>query len=134
MYRKEQKKPFIYYPILIRSVFLFRFFSHDSFLFILFSFVPNTNHHHYYYYYHHHHQNEPVDDFILETVVSSNEILSDLNPESIRAYEEPRLHGGTGGETFGVHNAYVAIGTLAAAIMIVAVVVGCMKSCGKITF
>jgi hypothetical protein len=66
---------------------------------------------------------QPLDDFILETVVSSNEILSDLNAESIRAYEEPHhLRDGSGG-LFAMHNGYIAAGTLAAAVMIFAIVV-----------
>uniref|UniRef100_A0A336MY49 CSON008277 protein n=1 Tax=Culicoides sonorensis TaxID=179676 RepID=A0A336MY49_CULSO len=59
------------------------------------------------------------DTFIIETVLNSNELLSDLTPNAHIGLENPDFNE----NPFEVHSVYVAIGTLTAAICIVAVVV-----------
>lgn len=67
-----------------------------------------------------------LDEFILDTVVNTNEILT----ETDSAITNTRPFGDSGfsavvakGTTFGLHNVYIAIGTFAAAIFIVSTVV-----------
>lgn len=70
-----------------------------------------------------------ADEFIVETVVSSNEMLSDDTMNVPRPFGESpsysarvatKEHSGAGGE---LHNAYVAVATFASAIIVVVVVV-----------
>jgi len=72
-----------------------------------------------------------LDDFIVETVVSSNEIVSDFGSaaSNVHSFGEPAGTAQFGNEMstnhgpIELHNAYIAAGTLAAAIFIVAVIV-----------
>lgn len=71
-----------------------------------------------------------TDEFIVETVVSSNEMLSDdsalarpFGEASYSAVVAAKEHSG------GLHNAYVAVGTFATAIVIVVAVVSSMQKC-----
>lgn len=65
------------------------------------------------------------DEFIVETVVSNNEILSDDSSTThSRPFGEPSFSAIVSkGTTVGLHNAYIAVGTFATAIFIVAMVV-----------
>lgn len=60
-----------------------------------------------------------TDTFVIESVVNTNELLSDLTPNAHIGLENPDFNE----DPFEVHSVYVAIGTLTAAICIVAVVV-----------
>ena len=63
----------------------------------------------------------PAETFVIDTVVSSSELLSDVNDDDMRNYVETQHIGKHG--TIELHNAYIAAGTLAAAVLIVAIVV-----------
>lgn len=65
------------------------------------------------------------DEFIVETVVSNNEIpTDDAAIAHARPFGEPSFSAIVSkGTTVGLHNAYIAVGTFAAAIFIVAMVV-----------
>lgn len=65
-----------------------------------------------------------LDDFIVETVVSSNEMVSDVTNIKSFSDETPIFENvGISKEPIELHNAYIAAGTLAVAIFIVAIVV-----------
>lgn len=59
------------------------------------------------------------DTFVIDQVVNTNELLSDLTPNAHIGLENPDFNE----DPLEVHSVYVAIGTLTAAICIVAVVV-----------
>ncbi|XP_065088940.1 uncharacterized protein wry isoform X1 [Ochlerotatus camptorhynchus] len=74
------------------------------------------------------------ENFVIDTVVSSSEMLSDSlgqnggqnglhGGSSSTLYGESESHIGKRGSAIELHNAYIAAGTLAAAILIVAIVV-----------
>lgn len=69
-----------------------------------------------------------IDEFILDTVVNTNDIVSD--PDASDTVANTRPFGESSysaimskGTTIGMHNAYIAMGTFASAIFIVAIVV-----------
>lgn len=63
------------------------------------------------------------DEFIVETVVSSNEIMPDDSSANIRPFGESSYSAIVAKSSIGLHNAYIAVGTFAAAIFFVAMVV-----------
>lgn len=66
-----------------------------------------------------------LDEFILDAVVNTNDIVSDADAAThARPFGESSYSAVISkGATIGVHNAYVAVGTFASAIFIVAIVV-----------
>lgn len=68
------------------------------------------------------------DEFVVETVVSSNEMLTDEAGNVVRPFGEASYSAvvATKEHIGGLHNAYVAAGTFATAIFIVAIVVSCL--------
>lgn len=62
----------------------------------------------------------PTDTFVIESMVNTNELLSDLTPNAHIGLER---NADMIQDPFEVHSAYVAIGTLAVAICIVVIVV-----------
>lgn len=65
-----------------------------------------------------------IDEFIVETVVSSSEIISDDPSTNTRTFSAVVS---TSKGTIGLHNAYIAAGTFATAIFIVAIVVSIIE-------
>ncbi|CAO1371956.1 unnamed protein product [Diamesa tonsa] len=61
------------------------------------------------------------DDFVIDTVVSSSELLSDISDSNVITFEDPHENPDEG--VMELHNAYIAAGILAAALMALAVVV-----------
>lgn len=69
-----------------------------------------------------------IDEFILDTVVNTNDIVSDTDASDSLAHARPFGESSysavmSKGTTIGMHNAYIAMGTFASAIFIVAIVV-----------
>lgn len=64
-----------------------------------------------------------LDTFTIESVVNTNELLSDLTPNAHIGLENADMMQGP----FEIHSTYIAIGTLTVAICIVAVVVSGLK-------
>lgn len=62
-----------------------------------------------------------TDDFVIDTVVSSSELLSDISDSNVITFEDPHENPDEG--VMELHNAYIAAGILAAALMALAVVV-----------
>lgn len=68
----------------------------------------------------------PLDEFILDGVVNTNEVPSDVDASTTHArpFDESSFSAVISkGSTIGLHNAYIALGTFATAIFIVAIVV-----------
>lgn len=69
----------------------------------------------------------PLDEFILDAVVNTNDIISDADAATTRArpFGESSFSAviSKGSVVAGLHNAYIAVGTFATAIFIVAIVV-----------
>lgn len=68
----------------------------------------------------------PLDEFILDGVVNNNEVPSDADASTTHArpFDESSFSAVISkGSTIGLHNAYIALGTFATAIFIVAIVV-----------
>lgn len=63
------------------------------------------------------------DEFVVETVVSSNEILSDDPAANTRPFGDSSFSAVVSKGPIGLHNAYIAAGTFITAIFIVAIVV-----------
>lgn len=64
-----------------------------------------------------------LDEFVVETVVSSNEILSDDPGANARPFGDASYGAVVSKGPIGLHNAYIAAGTFITAIFIVAIVV-----------
>lgn len=69
-----------------------------------------------------------IDEFILDTVVNTNDIVPDTDASDTVAHVRPFGESSysavmSKGTTIGMHNAYIAMGTFASAIFIVAIVV-----------
>lgn len=67
-----------------------------------------------------------LDEFILDGVVNTNEVLSDADAATTHArpFDESSFSAVISkGNSVGLHNAYIAVGTFATAIFIVAIVV-----------
>lgn len=64
-----------------------------------------------------------LDEFILDTVVNTAEISTDFDSPTTHTRRFIETEHGVSNITFGLHNIYIAIGTFAAAIFIVAMVV-----------
>lgn len=64
-----------------------------------------------------------LDEFVVETVVSSNEILSDDPGANARPFGDSNYGAVVSKVPIGLHNAYIAAGTFITAIFIVAIVV-----------
>lgn len=64
-----------------------------------------------------------LDEFVVETVVSSNEILSDDPGANSRPFGDSSYGTVVSKGPIGLHNAYIAAGTFITAIFIVAIVV-----------
>lgn len=67
-----------------------------------------------------------LDEFILDGVVNTNDIVSDTDASTTlaRPFGESSFSAVISkGTTVGLHNAYIAVGTFATAIFIVAIVV-----------
>lgn len=62
-----------------------------------------------------------TDDFVIDNVVSSSELLSDISDSNVITFEDPHENPDEG--VMELHNAYIAAGILAAALMALAVVV-----------
>lgn len=66
----------------------------------------------------------PLDDFVIDTVVGSSELLSDVADSNVIAWGELKdLTASQDANTTDVHNAYIAAGILAFALLILAIVV-----------
>lgn len=71
-----------------------------------------------------------IDEFILDAVLNTNDIVSDTDASDTAAHTRPFGESSysaimSKGTTIGMHNAYIAMGTFASAIFIVAIVVSC---------
>lgn len=69
-----------------------------------------------------------IDEFILDAVVNTNDVVSDPDASDSVAHARPFGESSysavmSKGTTIGMHNAYIAMGTFASAIFIVAIVV-----------
>lgn len=69
-----------------------------------------------------------IDEFIVDTVVNTNDVVSDPDASDSVAHARPFGESSysavmSKGTTIGMHNAYIAMGTFASAIFIVAIVV-----------
>lgn len=71
---------------------------------------------------------EPADEFVVETVVSSNEILSDDPATNARPFGDSNYGAVVSKGPIGLHNAYIAAGTFITAIFIVAIVVSFIRT------
>ena len=63
------------------------------------------------------------DDFVIDTVVSSSELLSDVADGNVIAWGELKDIQQEDENSSDIHNAYMAAGILAGALLILAVVV-----------
>lgn len=65
---------------------------------------------------------DPQDDFVIDTVVSSSELLSDVSDNNVITWGELKDITQDANST-DIHNAYIAAGILATALLILAIVV-----------
>lgn len=64
-----------------------------------------------------------LDESIVETIVNTNEITNDDSSYNVRPFDESSYSAMVARGSVGLHNAYIAVATFAAAIFIVAMAV-----------